>query len=100
MYSGGIKKPKKSTSNNQTAKQPLEPVLISILPKPETSNTFSAVSASGGGARNTISPILKSPTQSGERYASQPQTKKSPGGGCQVYKDYKYFYVKKKDVYI
>ena len=93
MYSGGIKKPKKSTSNNQTAKQPLEPVLISILPKPETSNTFSAVSApAGGGARNTISPVLKSPTQSGERYASQPQTKKSPGG-CQVYKDYKYLYV-------
>lgn len=87
MYPGD-KKPKKSTSGQ--VKQPLEPVLISLLPpKSETCNT-PVTDSSSGASRHSISPVIKTPIRSpaGERYASQPQTKKSPGG--QVGKQFKY----------
>ena len=95
MYPGGAKKkpsqptPKKPANNitPPQLKQPMEPVLIPILPQKsgntsatKSLNTTITTAVVGSGAVGRTPTVIKSPQAIPmlERTASQPQTKKSP----------------------
>ena len=86
MYPGGVRKKPSQPNQNKTSniitppqlKQPLEPVLIPILPQKSviTGATKSLYTGSGAVSRTVVKSPQAIPML--ERTASQPQTKKSP----------------------
>ena len=112
MYPGGAKKkpsqptPKKPANNitPPQLKQPMEPVLIPILPQKsgntsatKSLNTTITTAVVGSGAVGRTPTVIKSPQAIPmlERTASQPQTKKSPlrtiGGQVKILRLMTYF---------